>query len=205
MERFTSLSGVAAPLLEDDVNTDQITPLYRDLHPDFAALLFSRRRWREDGSVDPEFVLNRPAFRSAKILFTGANFGCGSSRESAVWGMLAFGIRCIIARSFADTYRENCLKNGLLPVTIDGSEADRLEHLVVELDGREPLTVDLNSQQIIARDAVFAFTISSSERHALLEGLDDIGLSLEHRSAIEAFEEAQGSAKPWLQRAAVQR
>ena len=104
MEPFITLTGPAAPLLEDDVNTDQITPTFRNLDPNYAELFFARRRRRDDGSEIAEFVFNRPAFREAKILVTGANFGCGSSREGAVWAVLAFGVRCIIARSFSDTY-----------------------------------------------------------------------------------------------------
>jgi len=201
MERFVSLVGIAAPLLEDDVNTDQIAPVHRDLEPDFAALLFARRRRRADDSEDPDFVLNQPQFRGARILVTGENFGCGSSRESAVWAMMAFGIRCVVARSFADTYRDNCLKNGLLPVSLDEPDAGRLEHALVALDGREPVTVDLVSETITAAGSTWAFSLAPSERRALLEGLDDIGLSLQHAPEITAFEHALGGSLPWLQHA----
>ena len=201
MEPFISLVGVGVPLLEDDINTDQIAPVHRELEPDFAALLFGRRRRRPDGSEDSEFVLNLAQFRDARILVTGHNFGCGSSRESAVWAMIAYGVRCIVARSFADTYRDNCLKNGLLPVTLDGSEADRFDKAVVALNGREPLSVDLVAETITAAGSTWRFSLAASERHALLEGLDDIGLSLQHVSEISAFEAALGESLPWLQRA----
>src|SRR5687767_12124587 len=115
MQPFTTLTGIAAPMLQDDINTDQIAPVQATrLGRDDRGLLFQRARRREDGSEDPDFVLNRPQFREARILVAGHNFGCGSSREGAVWTMLANGIRCIVARSFADIYRENCLQNGLL-------------------------------------------------------------------------------------------
>src|SRR5580658_4725146 len=159
MEPFVSLVGVGAPLLEDDVNTDQIAPVHRDLDPDFAALLFARRRRGTDGSEDPDFVLNQPQFRGAQILVTGRNFGCGSSRESAVWAMVAYGIRCIVARSFADTYRDNCLKNGLLPVSLDDSNAERLERAVLALNGSEPLRVDLVSQTITGGGSTWEFSL----------------------------------------------
>ena len=120
MQPFTTHTGIAVPLLEDDINTDQIAPVQamRDLKPDYKTLLFMRARRRDDGSEDPDFVLNQPQFRNPGILVTGQNFGAGSSREAAVWGMLANNIRVIVARSFADIYRENCLQNGLLPVVL---------------------------------------------------------------------------------------
>src|SRR5580698_10947061 len=126
MQPFTSHTAVAAPLLKDDVNTDQIAPVLhsRGLKEDYKAMLFYRARQRDDGSEDPDFVLNKPQFRNAGILVTGNNFGAGSSRESAVWSMTANGIRVIVARSFADIYRENCLQNGLLPVVLGSALGD---------------------------------------------------------------------------------
>src|SRR5277367_4571807 len=135
MEPFTTLTGVAVPLLADDINTDQITPVHRDLHPDYGKLLFQRKRKQADGTDDPDFALNKPQFRGAKILVAGENFGCGSSRESAVWAFVAVGIRCLVARSFADIYRDNCLKNGVLPVVLSTGDAEAFEALVVKTDG----------------------------------------------------------------------
>src|SRR6266545_3380950 len=150
MQPFTTHTGVAVPLIKDDINTDQIAPVQsmRSLKPDYKALLFMRARRRDDGSEDPDFVLNRPRFRNPGILVTGHNFGAGSSREAAVWGMLANGIRVIVARSFADIYRENCLQNGLLPVVLAADDADAFEARVIAANGAAPFTVDLETQTI---------------------------------------------------------
>ena len=200
MEPFTTLTGIAAPLLADDVNTDQITPVHRDMHPDYGKLLFARKRKRADGSDDPDFVLNRPPFRQAKILVAGRNFGCGSSRESAVWAFVAVGIRCLIARSFADIYRDNCLKNGVLPVTLAPGDAEAFEALVVKTDGAAPFTVDLRLQAITGPGgASFKFDIAPEDRTILLEGLDDIGLTLKHSADIVGWEKRMRQERPWLQ------
>ncbi len=200
MEPFISWTGVAAPMLADDINTDQITPVYRDLHPDYAKLLFARKRKRPDGSDDPEFVLNKPQFKGAKILVAGQNFGCGSSRESAVWAFVAVGIRCLVARSFADIYRDNCLKNGVLPVVLAGGDAEAFEKLVVETDGKAPFTADLRTQTVTAPGGrQFKFEIAPEDRTILLEGLDDIGLTLKHANDIAAWEQRAQRERPWLQ------
>lgn len=203
-EPFTTLTGVAAPLLENDINTDQVAPIMREhrnsLHADYALNLFYRRRFGEDGKENPDFVLNQAQYRQAKILVTGDNFGCGSSRESAVWAMTAYGIRCIVARSFADIYRENCLKNGLLPVTLAPDQARAFEELVLETAGGAPLSVDLPQQMVRGPGgAEFRFDIAPGEKTALLEGLDDIGLTLKHRDAIAAWEQRVRGERPWLQ------
>src|SRR5205807_3289223 len=150
MQPFTSHAGIAVPLLKDDINTDQIAPVQamRALKPDYKALLFMRARWRDDGSENPDFVLNQPQFRNPGILVTGHNFGAGSSREAAVWGMLANNIRVIVARSFADIYRENCLQNGLLPIVLPPQDAEAFERRVVAVNGAAPFTVDLPAQRI---------------------------------------------------------
>lgn len=195
MEKFTVLTGIAAPLLEDDINTDQIAPVHRDFHPDHAKLLFARRR------AAPDFVLNRPQFAVTRILVTGGNFGCGSSREGAVWAMAAVGIRCIIARSFAEIYRENCLKNGILPIALADDAWQALAQQVVASDGAQPITVDLRARTIAAPDgAVFDFEIADSDRMMLLEGLDEIGLTLQQADAVAEWERRTASAAPWLQR-----
>ena len=150
MQPFKTHTGIAVPLLGDDINTDQIAPVQamRSLKPDYKALLFMRARRRDDGSEDPSFVLNKPQFRNPGILVTGHNFGAGSSREAAVWGMLANNIRVIVARSFADIYRENCLQNGLAPVVLAAEDAQAFEQRVIAVDGAAPFTVDLNAQRI---------------------------------------------------------
>jgi 3-isopropylmalate dehydratase small subunit len=202
MEPFRTLTGVAAPMLVDDLNTDQITPVQRKstLTPDYALMLFSRLRFNEDGTENPDFLLNRPRFRRTRILVSGNNFGCGSSRESAVWAMVAYGIRCVVARSFADIFRENCLKNGVLPVTFPAGDAARFEALTVATDGAAEFTADLEAQEIRGPDgAVFPFDIAPAERTALLEGLDDIGMTLKHAADVAAFEQSVRAARPWLQ------
>lgn len=169
-------------------------------NPDYAQHLFRNRRRLPNGEEDPTFVLNRGPYRNAKILVCGANFGCGSSRESAVWTMIAFGIRCIVARSFADVYRENCLKNGLLPIVLEPQVREAFERAVLDTDGNEPFAVNLHTQQITGPDGkTYRFEIASAERTALLEGLDDIGLTLKHSADISAWERAVKSELPWLQ------
>jgi 3-isopropylmalate/(R)-2-methylmalate dehydratase small subunit len=204
MQAFSNHTGIAAPLLKDDVNTDQIAPVLhsRGLKEDYKAMLFYRARRREDGSDEPDFVLNKPQFRDAGILVTGNNFGAGSSRETAVWSMLANNIRVIIAKSFADIYRENCLQNGLLPIVLEPAAADTFGARVIAVDGAAPFTVDLVSQRISGPGgADVAFEIAAADRTRLLEGLDDIGLTLKHMSEIVSWEQRAAAAQPWLQTA----
>ena len=198
MEAFSSVTGIAVPYLDDDVNTDEITPVQRDLHPDLPSLLFRRRRRLDDGSMDPEFPLNRPEFANAVVLVAGRNFGCGSSRESAVWAMLAVGIRSIVARSFSDIYRDNCLKNGLLPVVLGRADCERFEAEVMAASGMSEVTVDLVAKSVTGpTGSTYAFDIDPAERTALLEGLDDIGISLREDSAIADFERRSMNLTPW--------
>jgi len=202
MEPFVRHTAVAAALLHDDVNTDQIAPVgnHRGLKEDYKSMLFMRARKREDGSDDPDFVLNKPQFRNAGILLTGNNFGAGSSRESAVWSMLANNIRVIVARSFADIYRENCLQNGLLPIALGAPEADAFTAKVIAVDGKAPFTVDLETQRIGGPDDfALGFEIAPADRVRLLEGLDDIGLTLKHMAEILSWEKRAAAAQPWLQ------
>jgi 3-isopropylmalate/(R)-2-methylmalate dehydratase small subunit len=204
MQPFVRHSGIAVPLLQDDINTDQIAPVQamRSLKPDYKALLFMRARRRDDGSPNPDFVLNQPQFADPGILVTGHNFGAGSSREAAVWGMLANGIRVIVAKSFADIYRENCLQNGLLPVALAPSEAESFVARVVAANGAAPFTVDLTTQRISGPGGPdIGFDISPADRMRLLEGLDDIGLTLKHVDEIRAWEARMLGEQPWLQSA----
>jgi 3-isopropylmalate/(R)-2-methylmalate dehydratase small subunit len=199
MQPFSSHTGIAVPLIVDDLNTDQIAPVQamRDLNPDYKKLLFMRTR-----AEDPNFVLNQPQFRNPGILVSGNNFGAGSSREAAVWGMLANNIRVIVAKSFADIYRENCLQNGLLPVALPAEQADAFIARVVAVNGAEPFTVDLPTQKISGPGGPdIAFDIASADRMRLLEGLDDIGLTLKHTDEIVAFEQRMVASQPWLQEA----
>ena len=198
MTPFLTITGAAVPLLLDDINTDQIAPqqLDRSLNPDYRVMLFRRQR------QDPGFILNRPQFHSAAILVGGSNFGCGSSRETAVWALMAWGIRCIVARSFADIFRENCLQNGVLPLELGQPEHDALAARVVAADGGAPFTVDLVAQRISGPGgADIAFEIAPSDRMRLIEGLDDIGLTLKHADDIAAWERRTAAATPWLQTA----
>lgn len=204
MQPFTRHTGIAAPLLQDDINTDQIAPILRSgsLKEDYKAMLFMRARLREDGSEDPNFVLNKPQFRNTGILVTGHNFGAGSSRESAVWSMVANNIRVIVARSFAEIYRENCLQNGVLPVVLDAPEMDAFAARVIAVNGEAPFTVDLVSQHISGPQGPdIAFAIAAADRMRLLEGLDEIGLTLKHMDEIVDWEKQAAVSQPWLQRA----
>jgi 3-isopropylmalate dehydratase small subunit len=204
MQPFKTHTGNDVPLIQDDINTDQIAPIQamRNLKPDYKKLLFMRARTRDDGSENPDFVLNRPQFRNPGILVTGQNFGAGSSRESAVWGMIANNIRVIVAKSFADIYRENCLQNGLLPIVLAPEAADAFEQRVIAANGAAPFTVDLETQTISGPGgADITFEIAAADRMRLLEGLDDIGLTLKHTEDIVAFEQDIAAAQPWLQTA----
>jgi 3-isopropylmalate/(R)-2-methylmalate dehydratase small subunit len=204
MQPFKSHTGIAVPLIQDDINTDQVAPVQamRNLKPDYKKLLFMRARMNDDGSENPDFVLNKPQFRNPGILVTGQNFGAGSSRESAVWGMLANNIRVIVAKSFADIYRENCLQNGLLPIVLAPAQADAFEQRVIAVNGSAPFTVDLETQTISGPGGTdIMFEIVAADRMRLLEGLDDIGLSLKHTDEIVAFEKRMAAAQPWLQTA----
>ena len=204
MKAFTSISGVAIPFLENDVNTDQIAPVGggMKLNEDYAQTLFKNRRRRDDGTEDSGFVFNRPQFRNGAILVSGHNFGCGSSRESAVWVFQAIGISCIVARSFADIYRENCLQNGVLPIALPEDDAVRLEQSVVAANGAGIFTADLVTRTISGPDGLrIGFEIADAERTRLLEGLDDIGLTLRHTVQIEAWEKRVAKSMPWAQRA----
>jgi 3-isopropylmalate/(R)-2-methylmalate dehydratase small subunit len=207
MEPFIKLTGVAAPLPLINVDTDMIIPkqyLKTIRRTGLGRHLFEEMRRDEQGREVADFVLNREPCRNAVILIAGANFGCGSSREHAPWALLDFGIRCVIAPSFADIFRTNCLKNGILPVALDESAVERLmAEAEVEVEaGQEPVfTADLEQQRIIAPSgATYRFDIEAREKRSLIEGLDDIARTLEKVDAIEAFEAKQRLRAPWLYR-----
>lgn len=202
MQPFTTLTGTAAPLLRDDINTDQICPVLplRVLDPDYGAQLFARLRRHSSGTENEAFVLNQPQYRSAQILIAGRNFGCGSARESAAWAIEGFGIRCIIARNFAELFRGNCLHNGILPLTLPDHDMDRLQAKVLAANGAASFTVDLVAQRITCPDnTVIAFTFDPADRAMLLEGLDEVGLTLQNAANIAAWEARCQQTQPWLQ------
>ena len=191
MEKFTVLEGVAAPLKMINVDTDRIIPkqyLKTIKRTGLGKGLFAEMRYNADGSENPDFVLNKPAYRKAKILVAGENFGCGSSREHAPWALLDFGIRCVISTSFADIFYNNCFKNGILPIRVSPED---LEKLFDDADrgANATLSVDLAKQEIRGPDGgVVKFDIDPFRKHCLLNGLDDIGLTMEKASAIDTFE-----------------
>jgi len=201
MQKFTSLTGVAAPLPMINVDTDMIIPkqfLKTIKRTGLGKNLFDEMRYTPDGKEKPDFVLNRPAYRKATLLVAGANFGCGSSREHAPWALLDFGIRCVLAPSFADIFYSNCFKNGILPIKLPQSEIDKLMD-DAERGANAVISVDLERQEIRGPDGgCIRFDIDPFRKHCLLNGLDDIGLTLEKTPSIESFEATNKSAQPWL-------
>ena len=197
MQPFTTLTGVAVPLLQDDINTDQITPINRDINPDYAKLLFANARRRGDGSLDPDFPLNQPAWRESKIVVGGANFGVGSSREAAVYALYDQGIRCVIAASFGDIFAQNSVKNGLLPATVSAADIAELTDLL-KRNPEFAVTVDLEAQTIACGNHSFGFSIAPSWREQLLNGWDEIDLTRSHQTRIDAFRQSRREAAPWV-------
>jgi len=201
MEKFTTLTGVPAPLPMINVDTDMIIPkqfLKTIKRTGLGKNLFHEMRFDENGNENPDFVLNRPAYRNAKILIAGDNFGCGSSREHAPWALLDFGIRCVAAPSFADIFYNNCFKNGILPIRLPQEDIDKLMD-DAERGANATLTVDLETQTITGPDGgMIAFDIDPFRKKCLLEGLDDIGLTMERANSIAAYEERAQTARPWL-------
>ena len=200
MDSFTTLTGVAAPMPLVNIDTDMIIPkqfLKTIKRTGLGRNLFDEMRYNPDGSEKPDFVLNQPAWRQAQIIVAGDNFGCGSSREHAPWALLDFGIRCVISTSFADIFYNNCFKNGILPITLPKAQVDRLMD-----DARKGqnarITVDLVAQTVTGADGeVFHFELDPFRKHCLLNGLDDIGLTMEKAAAIDSFEARTQAARPW--------
>jgi 3-isopropylmalate/(R)-2-methylmalate dehydratase small subunit len=199
MQPFTTLTGVAAPLRIVNVDTDMIIPkqyLKTIKRTGLGEGLFAEMRYREDGSENPDFVLNKPAYRKAQILVAGDNFGCGSSREHAPWALNDFGIRCVIATSFADIFYNNCFKNGILPITVSPEDLEKLFD-DAERGANATLTIDLEAQEIRGPDGGrVTFDLDPFRKHCLLNGLDDIGLTLNKAAAIDAYERKL-AARPW--------
>ena len=200
MEKFTVLDGVAAPLKQINVDTDKIIPkqyLKTIKRTGLGAGLFAEMRYRDDGSENPDFVLNKPAYRNARILVAGDNFGCGSSREHAPWALLDFGIRCVISTSFADIFYNNCFQNGILPVKVSPEDLDKLMD-DAERGANARLSVDLAKQEITGPDGgTIKFDIDPFRKHCLLNGLDDIGLTMEKASKIQTYEKQLAEKRPW--------
>ncbi|WP_339950625.1 3-isopropylmalate dehydratase small subunit [uncultured Albimonas sp.] len=201
MDKFTKLEGVAAPLPQVNVDTDMIIPkqyLKTIKRTGLGKGLFDEMRYNDDRSENPDFVLNKPAYRNAQILVAGENFGCGSSREHAPWALLDFGIRCVIAPSFADIFFNNCFKNGILPIVLPQEEVDKLMD-DAQRGSNAVLTVDLENQVINGPDGgEIAFEVDPFRKRCLLEGLDDIGLTMEKAPAIDEYETRARAAQPWL-------
>jgi 3-isopropylmalate/(R)-2-methylmalate dehydratase small subunit len=201
MEKFTTLTGVAAPLKMINVDTDMIIPkqyLKTIKRTGLGKGLFSEMRYKDDGKENPDFVLNKPAYRKAKVLVAGDNFGCGSSREHAPWALLDFGIRCVISTSFADIFYNNCFKNGILPITVSPEDLEKLLD-DAERGANATITVDLEKQEIRGPDGgSIHFDIDPFRKHCLLNGLDDIGLTMEKSKKIDGFEQKAARSRPWL-------
>ncbi len=200
MDKFTKLTGVAAPLQMVNVDTDMIIPkqfLRTIKRTGLGQHLFSEMRYEADGREKPDFVLNKPAYRHAQILLADENFGCGSSREHAPWALNDFGIRCVIAPSFADIFHGNCFKNGMCPIVLP---ADQVKALMVRANEYpdQPITVDLEKLEVRAGNLVYAFSIDPFRRDCLLNGLDDIGLTLKHETDISTYENKLKTERPWL-------
>jgi 3-isopropylmalate/(R)-2-methylmalate dehydratase small subunit len=200
MQKFTTLTGVAAPLPIVNVDTDMIIPkqyLKTIKRTGLGVGLFSEMRYNEDGTENPDFVLNKPAYRNAQILVAGDNFGCGSSREHAPWALLDFGIRCVISTSFADIFYNNTFKNGILPIVVSPADLDKLMD-DASRGSNSTLTVDLESQTIKGPDGgTIRFDIDPFKKHCLLNGLDDIGLTMEKAPVIATFEQKIAAERPW--------
>ena len=201
MDKFTRLTGVAAPLPITNIDTDMIIPkqfLKTIKRSGLGKALFHEMRYNEDGSENPDFVLNKPQYRNASIIVAGDNFGCGSSREHAPWALLDFGIRAIISTSFADIFYSNCFKNGILPIVLPKEDVDKLMEDAAR-GANATVTIDLERQEITGPDGgTIHFDIDPFRKHCLLEGLDDIGLTLQKRDRIAAYENKQAETMPWL-------
>jgi 3-isopropylmalate/(R)-2-methylmalate dehydratase small subunit len=200
MEKFTKLTGIAAPMPLVNIDTDMIIPkqfLKTIQRSGLGKNLFDEMRYTQDGAEIADFVLNQPAYRKAEILVAGDNFGCGSSREHAPWALLDFGIRCVIATSFADIFYNNCFKNGILPIVMPPEVVEALM-----ADARKGanarMTIDLEAQTVTTSDGQnFQFEVDSFRKHCLLNGLDDIGLTLEKVSSIDSYEKTLATTRPW--------
>jgi 3-isopropylmalate/(R)-2-methylmalate dehydratase small subunit len=201
MEKFTKLSGIAAPMPIRNVDTDMIIPkqfLKTIKRTGLGKNLFDEMRYTPDGKEIPDFVLNKPQYRKAQILVAGDNFGCGSSREHAPWALADFGIRCIISTSFADIFYNNCFKNGILPIKVSKEDVAKLMD-DAERGANAVVSIDLETQEIKGPDGgTIKFEVDAFRKHCLLNGLDDIGLTLQKKDSMESFEAKNKLSQPWL-------
>ena len=201
MEKFEKLHGIAAPMPLVNIDTDMIIPkvfLKSIQRSGFGKHLFDEMRFNRDGTEIEDFVLNKPQYRDAEILIAGDNFGCGSSREHAPWAIADFGIKCVVSTSFADIFFNNCFKNGILPVVLPQEQVDILM-ADAEKGANARVTVDLEAQQITTSEGeVIKFDVDSHRKHCLLEGLDDIGQTMQKQGSIDAFEAQASAARPWV-------
>jgi len=201
MDKFTTLTAVAAPLNMINVDTDMIIPkdyLKTIERTGLAKGLFAELRYHDDGSPNPDFVLNKPAYKDAKIIVAGDNFGCGSSREHAPWALLDYGVRCVISTRFGDIFHNNCFKNGILPIRVSQEDLDKLMD-DAERGANATLTVDLEQQEIRGPDGgTVTFEIDPFKKHCLLNGLDEVALTLEKSDRIAAFEKEAAMERPWV-------
>ncbi len=200
MEKFTTLTGIAAPMPLVNIDTDMIIPkqfLKTIARTGLGKNLFDEMRYTQDGKEIPDFVLNQPAYRHAEILIAGDNFGCGSSREHAPWALLDFGIRCVIATSFADIFYNNCFKNGILPIVMPQDVIDTLM-ADARRGANARITVDLADQTVTTSDGQsFEFAVDAFRKHCLMNGLDDIGLTMEKVASIDSYESKAAMLRPW--------
>ena len=201
MERFTKISGIAAPMPLLNIDTDMIIPkqfLKTIKRSGLGVNLFDEMRYDGEGKEIPDFVLNRPAYRDAQILVAGDNFGCGSSREHAPWALLDFGIRAVISTSFADIFFNNCFKNGILPIVLPQEAVDVLMK-DAERGANARMEIDLEAQTVTSSDGqVFSFEVDAFKKHCLLNGLDDIGLTMKKAASIDAYETKAAAERPWV-------
>ncbi|KUJ77994.1 3-isopropylmalate dehydratase [Ruegeria marisrubri] len=201
MEKFEKIHGVAAPMPLINIDTDMIIPkvhLKTIKRSGLGVVLFDEMRYHEDGSENEDFVLNKPAYRNAEILVAGDNFGCGSSREHAPWAIKDFGIKVVISTSFADIFFNNCFKNGILPIVVSPEEHETLMADAQKGENAR-MTVDLENQEITTSDGeVIKFDVDPHKKHCLLNGLDDIGLTMEKAEYIDRFESQAVQSRPWV-------
>lgn len=201
MDKFETLTGIAAPMPLVNIDTDMIIPkqfLKTIKRSGLGVNLFDEMRFDRQGNEIPDFVLNKPQYRETEILVAGENFGCGSSREHAPWAIKDFGIRCVIAPSYADIFYNNCFKNGILPIALPQEQVDVLMK-DAEKGSNARMTVDLEAQTVTSSDGdVFSFEVDSFKKHCLMNGLDDIGLTMEKAPAIDTFEAKASAERPWV-------
>jgi 3-isopropylmalate/(R)-2-methylmalate dehydratase small subunit len=201
MDKFTTLSGIAAPMPLVNIDTDMIIPkqfLKTIKRSGLGVNLFDEMRYDGDGNEIADFILNKPAYRKAEIIIAGENFGCGSSREHAPWALLDFGVRCVISTSFADIFYNNCFKNGILPIVLPKEQVDALME-DAERGENARITVDLEAQTVSASDGTeFAFEVDPFKKQCMLNGLDDIGLTMEKIAAVDTFEVKYQAQMPWV-------